>query len=313
MEERNCWWMFPKAGISAVLLYCHHLEDTLFKWLIVAQSLSCVRLSSTPWTVACQAPLSSTISWRLRKFMSIESVISLLFNTLSRFVIAFLPRSSIWLQSLSAVILDSKKVKSVTASNFSSSVCHGVMGLAAMILVFWILSFKPSFSPSFTLIERLFSSSLLSAIRMISSACLRLLIFLPAVLIPGCDSSSPAFHMVYSSCKLNKQGDNTQPWHIPFAILNQSVVLCVVPAVAFWPSYRFIRKHVRWYYIPISFPPFVVIHTVKGFSVVNEAKGFSVVSEAKGFRVVNEVHVLLEFPCFLHAPTNVGKWLPASI
>ena len=49
------------------------------------------------------------------------------------------------------------------------------------------------------------------------------------------------------------------------------------------------------------------MHTVKGFSVVNEAKGFSVVSEAKGFRVVNEVHVLLEFPCFLHAPTNVGK------
>ena len=169
MEERNCWWMFPKAGISMVLLYCHHLEDTLFKWLIVVQSLSCVHLFETPWTVACQAPLSSTVSWRLLEFMSIESVISLLFNTLSRFVIAFLPRSSIWLQSLSAVTLDSKKVKSVTASNFSSSVCHGVMRLDAMILVFWILSFKPSFSLSFTLIERLFSSSLLSAIRMISS------------------------------------------------------------------------------------------------------------------------------------------------
>ena len=227
--------------------------------------------------------------------MSVESVVPLLFNTLSRFVIAFLPRSSIWLQSLSVVILDSKKVKSVTASNFPSSVCHGVMGLDAHGC--HDLSFKPSFSLSFTLIERLFSYSLLSAFRMISSACLRLLIFLPAVLIPACDSSSPAFHMVYSACKLNKQDDNIQPWHTPFAILNQSVVLCVFPAVAFRPSSRFLRKHARWYCIPISFPPFVVTHTVKGFSVVNEA----------------EVHVLLDLPCFLHAPANVGKWLPASI
>ena len=51
----------------------------------------------------------------------------------------------------------------------------------------------------------------LSAIRVVSSAYLRLLIFLPAILTPACASSSPAFLMMYSAYKLNKQGDNTQP------------------------------------------------------------------------------------------------------
>ena len=92
-----------------------------------------------------------------------------------------------------------------------------VMGLDAMIFVFWILSFKPAFSLfSFTFIKRLFSSSLLSAIRVISSAYLGLLIILPAVLIPACASSSPAFHMMFSAYKLNKQGDDIQPWYTPF-------------------------------------------------------------------------------------------------
>jgi len=68
------------------------------------------------------------------------------------------------------------------------------MGPDAMILVFWMLSFKPTFSlSSFTFIKRLFSSSSLSAIRVVSSAYLRLLIFIPAILIPACDSSSLAF------------------------------------------------------------------------------------------------------------------------
>src|SRR5574341_1409700 len=73
-----------------------------------------------------------------------------------------------------------------------------------------MLSFKPTFSLStFTFIKRLFSSSSLSAIRVVSSAYLRLLIFLLAILIPACASSSPAFLMMYSAYKLNKQGDNT--------------------------------------------------------------------------------------------------------
>ena len=71
---------------------------------------------------------------------------------------------------------------------------------------------KPIFSlSSFTFNKRLFSSSSLSAIRVVSSAYLRLLIFRPAVLIPACASSSPAFLMMYSAYKLNKQGDNIQP------------------------------------------------------------------------------------------------------
>ena len=57
-----------------------------------------------------------------------------------------------------------------------------------------------------------------TAVRVVSSAYLRLLIFLPAILIPVCASSSPAFLMIYSAYKLNKQGDNIQPWHTPFPI-----------------------------------------------------------------------------------------------
>ena len=67
-----------------------------------------------------------------------------------------------------------------------------------MILAFWMLSCKPAFSlSSFILIKKLFIS--LSIIRMVSSAYLRLLIFLLAVLIPACASSSLAFHMMYSA------------------------------------------------------------------------------------------------------------------
>ena len=69
------------------------------------------------------------------------------------------------------------KIKSVTVSTDSPSICHKVMGPDAMILVFWMLSFKPTFSlSSFTFIKRLLSSSSLSAIRVVSSAYLRLLI-----------------------------------------------------------------------------------------------------------------------------------------
>ena len=122
-----------------------------------------------------------------------------------------------------------------------------------MMFVFWMLSFKPAFSlSSFTLIEKLFSSSSLSAIRVVSSAYLRLWIFFPAILIPTCDSSSPAFHMMYSAYKLNKRDDNIQPRHTPFPILNQSIIPCLIPTVASWPAYRFLRRQVRWSGIPIS-------------------------------------------------------------
>ena len=83
------------------------------------------------------------------------------------------------------------------------------MGMDATILVFWMLSFKPAFLLSFfTFIKRLFSFSSFSAIKVVPSAYLRLLIILPAILIPACASSSLAFCMMYSVYKLNTQGDD---------------------------------------------------------------------------------------------------------
>ena len=180
---------------------------------------------------------------------------------LSMLVITFLPRSKrlliSWLQSPSAVILEPPKTKPDTVSTVSPSISHEVMGPDSMILVFWVLSFKPTFSlSSFTFIKRLFSSSSLSPIRVVSFAYLRLLIFLLAILIPVCASSNPAFLMMYSTYKLNKQGDNIQPWHTPFPIWNQSVFPCPILTVASWPAYRFLKKQVRWSGIPISFRVF---------------------------------------------------------
>ena len=146
------------------------------------------------------------------------------------------------------------KIKFITISIVSPSICHEVMGPDAMILVFCILSFKTTFSlSSFTFIKRVYSSFSLLAIRVVSSAYLRSLIFLPAILIPAWASSSPVFLMMYSANKLNKQGDNIQLWRTPFLIWNQYVVQCPVLAVASpWPAYRFLRRQVRWSVIPIS-------------------------------------------------------------
>ena len=181
-------------------------------------------------------------------------VMSLLFNTLSRFVIAFLPRSKrlliSWLQSPSAVILEPKKIKSVAVSIVSHLFAMKWWDWMPWS-VFWMLSFKPAFSlSSFTFIKKLLCSTLLSAIRVVSSAYLRLLIFLPAILIPACDSFSLAFHMMYSAYKLNKEGDNIQAWCTPFSILNQSGVPCPVLTVASWLAYRILRRQVRWPGIP---------------------------------------------------------------
>ena len=103
------------------------------------------------------------------------------------------------------MILEPQKIKFLTISIVSPSICHEVMGPDAMILVFEMLNFKSAFYSPF-----LFNSSSLSAISVVSSAYLRLLIFLLAVLIPACASSSPTFYMMYSAYKLNKQGDNIQ-------------------------------------------------------------------------------------------------------
>ena len=91
----------------------------------------------------------------------VGKVMSLLLNTLPRLVIAFLPSNKCLLiscfQPLSAVILEHKKIKSVTVSIVSTSICHEVMGSDAMIFVFRMLNFKPAFSLfSFTFIKRSF-------------------------------------------------------------------------------------------------------------------------------------------------------------
>ena len=170
------------------------------------------------------------------------------------FVIALLPRSKhlliSWLQSPSAVILEPPpQTKSDTVSTVSPSICHEVMGPDAMIFVFWMSNFKPTFSlPFFTFIKRLFS--LLSAIRGGVICISAVLLFLLAILIPACASSSPAFLIMYSAYKLNKYGDNVQPWCTPFPIWNQSVVPCSVLTVASWPAYRFLKREVRWLVFP---------------------------------------------------------------
>ena len=134
----------------------------------------------------------------------VSKEMSLLFNMLSRFVIAFPPRRKYllisWLQSPSVVMLEPKKINLVTASTFSPSICHVVMEPNVMILVFLMLSFKPVFSfSSFTFTKRLFNSSSFSSIRVFSFRYLRWLIFLLEILIPPCDSSSPAFHKMCSA------------------------------------------------------------------------------------------------------------------
>ena len=159
----------------------------------------------------------------------------------------------------------------------------------AMILVFWILSFKPTSSlSSFTFIKRIFSSYSLSALKVVSSACLRLLIVLPEILIPACASSSLAFHMMFSAFKLNKHGDNIHPWHTPLPIWNQSIFPCLTSQEA---------GQVVWYsHLLKNFPQFVVIYTVKSFGVVKKAK----------------VDYFLELSCFVNDSAEVGKLISGS-
>ena len=195
---------FDLLAIQGTLksLLQHHSSKASILW---CSAFFIVQLSH-PYMTA-----GKTIALTIWTFVG--KVMALLFNIQFRFVITFLPRSKrlliSWLQSLSTVILELKKIKSLTVSIVLPSICHEVMGPDAMIFVFGMLSFKPAFSLlSFTFFKRLFSSSSLSVV--VSSAYLRLLIFLPAILIPACVSSSPAFHMMYSAYKLNKHGDNIQ-------------------------------------------------------------------------------------------------------
>ena len=154
--EWTGWISLQSKGLSRVFS-----NTTDHKHQFFSSQLSLVQLSH-PYMAT-----GKTIA--LTRWTLVGKVMSLLFNKLSRLVIAFLPRSKrlliSWLQSTSAVILETPKIKSLTVSIVSPSVCHEVMGLGAMIFVFWMLSYKPKFSlSSFTFIKRRFSSSSLSSI-----------------------------------------------------------------------------------------------------------------------------------------------------
>ena len=223
------WFDLAVQGTLRSLLQ-HHSSKASILWY---SAFFLVQLSQPYVTTG------KTIVLTIQTFVS--RVMSLLFNTLSMFVIAFLPKSSLllisWLYSLSSVILEPHKRKFVITSTFSPSICHEIMGPDAMILDLLIPSFKPVFSiSSFTFIKRFFSFSFLSAISVLSSPYLRLFMLLPPLLIPACNSSSPAFLMMCSLYSLNKQGDNRKPCHTPFSILNQSIVPYRVLTVDSWST-----------------------------------------------------------------------------
>ena len=132
--------LFAVQGILKSLLQHHSSKASLF-W---CSAFFTVQLSHPYMTTG------KTIALTRRTFVG--KVMSLLFNMLSRLLITFLPRSKhlliSWLQSPSAVILEPPKIKAATVSTVSPSLCHEVMEPDAMILVFWMLSFKPAFTLS---------------------------------------------------------------------------------------------------------------------------------------------------------------------
>ena len=155
-----------------------------------------------------------------------------------------------------------------------------------------MLSFKLAFSFSSFTFKRLFNSSSLYAIRVVSSAYLRLLIFLPTILIPACASSSLAFYMMYSAYKLNKQGDNIQA--LMYSFPNLEPVCCSMSSsnCCFLSSIEVSQDagKVLWYsHLFQNFP--VCCDLYKDFSIVNEA----------------EINVFLEFSSFCYDPMDVGK------
>ena len=141
------------------------------------------------------------------------------------------------------------------------------MGLYAMILVFWMLSSKPAFS------KRVLSSSLIFCHRVVSSAYLRLWIFLQLILIPAWASwCTLAFCMMYSAYKLNKW----QYTDLTYSFPNLEPVCCSMCGsnCYFLTCIQISQESgkVVWYsHLLKNFPQFVVIHTVKSFSIVKEA------------------------------------------
>ena len=178
---------------------------------------------------------------------------SLLFNMLPRFVIAFLPRSKrlliSWLQSPSTVIFRAQENKICHCFHFCPSYLLWSDGTRCHDLSFFNIEFQASFSlSSFTFIKKHFSSSSFSATGVVSSAYLGLLIFLQQSWFQLVFHLA-TFHMMCSVYKLNKQGDDIQPWGTPFPILNQSIVPYLVLYVVYWPHIQVSQEagKVVWY------------------------------------------------------------------
>ena len=134
---------------------------------------------------------------------------------------------------------------------------------------------------------------------MVSSAYLRLMIFLLAIMIRACDSSSLAFCTMDSVCKLNNQGNNIQA--LMYSLPNLEPVCCSVSSTnCCFSTYIDVSQEagkVVWYsHLLKNFLQFAVIHTVNGFSIVNEA----------------EVDIFLELSCFLCDPKNVRNLISDS-
>ena len=144
---RMGWLDLLAAQGSLKSLLQHHSSKASILW---CPSFFIVQLSHAYMTTGKTIALTG---WTF-----VGKVMSLLLNVLSRLVITFLPRSKhlliSWLQSPSALILEPRKIKSATVSTVSPSSCHEVMGLDALILVFWMLSFKPTFSHPLSLSSR---------------------------------------------------------------------------------------------------------------------------------------------------------------
>ena len=182
----------------------------------------------------------------------VSKVVSLLFGSkimslmLSRLVIGFLPRrkclSISWLKSIFAVILEPKKIKSVTVSIIFPSIWHEVMGPDAMILAFWMLSLKEAFSLSShfhqVALQFLFTICYKSGVICISEV----MDISPSNLDSSFASSSLVFHMMSSAYNLSKQGDSIHPWCTSGP--NLEPVCCSISVLTFvsWTSYRYLRS-----------------------------------------------------------------------
>ena len=156
--------------------------------------------------------------------------------------------------------------------HFPPSICHEVMGQDAMILVFYFLVLSQLFNFPLSPSPRSSLVPLLSAIRVVSSVHLKLLISVPAILIPV-ESSSLGFHVMNSACKLNKQSENIVLYFfLSFEPVNYSMSGSKCCFLTYIQVSQETGKVVWYSHLFKNFPQFAVIHTVKEFSIVNEAE-----------------------------------------